>query len=163
MKKWILLLLAVQLLPIAGATAQSKNASAELVFAYGAFGLRKKTVFNGRLEYRMAKKLGIFQPMTGFLVTSEGSTYSYFGINYNVPVYRTLSLSFNFAPGIYSKGPGKELGGVIEFRSGIELGLSLTHDIRIAWSLHHLSNASIYDYNPGVETLMYSMHFNNIF
>ena len=156
--KWWLFLL---MLP-GGLLAQTPQ-KGELVLAYGAFDLRKNTIADARLEYRFGQRLLVFQPIVGVLATSDGSRYGYAGFNYAVPLNNVLSVSLNLAAGAYGKGPSKELGGVLEFRSGIELVLFLTSKIQLSWSFHHLSNASLYDYNPGVETLMYSLHFRDVF
>ncbi|RME00424.1 MAG: acyloxyacyl hydrolase [Calditrichaeota bacterium] len=129
----------------------------DFVISYGLFDLRKETVFNGRFEYRMPFKLAIFKPMAGLLITSRGAGYGYAGLNYDVRLIGPLGLSLNFAAGGYRKGPGKELGGVVEFRSGLELTYQLSPMVRMGAAFHHISNASLYDYNPGVESIIYSL------
>lgn len=49
---------------------------------------------------------------------------------------------------------GRELGGPLEFRSGIELSRRLGASTRLGLSFDHLSNAGIYDRNPGTESLV---------
>ena len=56
---------------------------------------------------------------------------------------------------------GKELGGTLEFRTGAELAWRFDDYSRLGLALHHISNASIYDSNPGTEMLVltYSVPF----
>jgi hypothetical protein len=43
---------------------------------------------------------------------------------------------------------------VIEFRSGIELSRRLGERSRLGVSFFHLSNAALYNFNPGSESLV---------
>ena len=58
-------------------------------------------------------------------------------------------------PGLYAAGDDFDLGGPIEFRSGIEFGYESRGGWRYALSYDHRSNAGIYDDNPGVETVQF--------
>ena len=55
--------------------------------------------------------------------------------------------------GLYFDNGGFDLGGPIEFRSGIELGYETRHGWRMALLYDHRSNAGIYEDNPGIETV----------
>lgn len=111
-------------------------------------------------EYRW-ESLGYgFRPLAGANVNTDGDVYAYGGFMFDLklgPVY----LAPNFAPGIFVRGDGKELGHVIEFRSGIEAGISLGEgddDHRLGIAVNHVSNAELGSKNPGAETalLIYS-------
>ena len=65
------------------------------------------------------------------------------------PVFAQL----NLMSGLYSRGAGEDLGGPIEFRSGIEVGYDFGSAGRISLSYDHRSNAGIYATNFGLETL----------
>lgn len=107
------------------------------------------------LEYRMEQVQYNIRPMVGIFATSDNSVYGYVGAHWDVSLMRDqLYLSPNFAVGAYRKGDGKPLGGTIEFRSGIELAYQMQNQHRIGVAFNHLSNASMYDRNPGVETLL---------
>lgn len=49
---------------------------------------------------------------------------------------------------------GRELGGPVEFRSGLELSRRLGERSWLGLSFDHLSNAVLYDRNPGSESLV---------
>ncbi|HID90986.1 TPA: hypothetical protein EYP44_03395, partial [Candidatus Bathyarchaeota archaeon] len=40
---------------------------------------------------------------------------------------------------------GKDLGGALEFRSGIEASYAFENDSRLGVAFNHISNASLYD------------------
>jgi hypothetical protein len=74
-------------------------------------------------------------------------------------------LTPNTAVGAYTEGDGQDLGHVIEFRSGFELAYRFDDRSRLGVAVHHLSNASIGDDNPGTETALiyYSIPLNSLF
>ena len=62
----------------------------------------------------------------------------------------------NFAIGGYRRGTAKDLGSVIEFRSGIEIAYRFGNAARLGVAISHISNASISDNNPGTESIVLS-------
>lgn len=107
------------------------------------------------LEYRFNPWQYHIVPIVGGFVTTEGSSYGYAGLNWDVPLLpNQLYLIPNFAVGAFSKGSGKDLGGTLEFRSGIELDYQFPNTHRVGVALNHISNAGIYDHNPGEETIL---------
>lgn len=96
-------------------------------------------------------------PMTGAMATSRGTLYVYGGFRWEVPLGKRWVASPNWAAGVYyrdRKEDSKDLGGAIEFRSGLELSYVLGERSRLGLCLYHLSNAGIYDFNPGSESLV---------
>ena len=118
------------------------------------------------LEYRMSPIGYHLRPMVGANVNTDGSVYGYAGLNMEVPILSNqLYLIPNFAVGGYAEGDGKDLGGALEFRSGIEIAYEMQNKHRVGVALNHLSNAGIYDKNPGVENviLTYSVPTGYVF
>lgn len=106
-------------------------------------------------EYRFNEWQYGIRPIVGGFATTEGGLYGYGGLNWDVALLpNQLYLIPNFAIGAYSHGGGKDLGGVIEFRSGIELAYQFENAQQVGVALNHLSNAGIYSHNPGEETIM---------
>jgi hypothetical protein len=68
-----------------------------------------------------------------------------------------LRLHASVAPGLYARGNGEDLGGPIEIRSAIGLSLPIAERWRIGIEAAHLSNADIYDSNPGSESVLASV------
>jgi len=117
------------------------------------------------LEYRFNEWQYGIRPIVGAFGTTQGSAYGYAGFNWDVAlVPNQLFLVPNFAVGAFHKGSGKDLGGTLEFRSGIELDYQLPNNHQIGIALNHISNAGIYDKNPGEETILvnYSIPFSTV-
>ncbi len=109
------------------------------------------------VEYRARPLQYGIRPMVGINATTDSSIYGYAGLNWDVPLIdNQLYLIPNFAAGLYKRGDGRDLGGAIEFRSGIELAYQFPNSHRLGIAFNHISNASIYDHNPGSETALIS-------
>ena len=98
--------------------------------------------------------LGVLQPVTGLMVTGDNAAYVYTGFQ----IYNEGPLKFtpSFTPGLYSKGDGKDLGHVIEFKTEIQISYEFSSDSEIAVSYNHISNASLGDKNPGANSYMFN-------
>lgn len=127
--------------------------SPKLVIGAGAFDFARNEVAEGRLELRFTNSGFIVQPILGLLATRDRAKYGYAGLNFEIALPGDYKISVNSAFGTYFRGAGKNLGGVAEFRSGIELQYALSDFLSIGASLHHISNASLYRRNPGSNTL----------
>ena len=94
--------------------------------------------------------LGKFSPVTGGFVTGKSSIYLYTGIEgqYGVGPLKILP---SFTPGYYEKGDGKDLGGVLEFKSEIKIGFDIFENSKIGYSYSHISNNNWGDINPGTD------------
>jgi hypothetical protein len=110
------------------------------------------------LEYRFADIGYGFRPTVGANVDDESAAYVYGGLNWDLPLGYNFTLTPNFMAGLYHQGAGVDLGGGIEFRSGLELSYAFENESRVGVAFNHISNASIYDSNPGAETLLINYH-----
>jgi len=93
-------------------------------------------------------------PAIGAMATSQGALYVYGGFRLDLPVGESWRVSPQWATGLYYRDGGRDLGGPLELRSGIELSRRLGARSRIGVMLYHLSNGGIYGYNPGSESLV---------
>lgn len=94
-------------------------------------------------------------PVLGASGTTEGNAWGYAGVRWDLPLNTERWITtIGFAVSIYEEGDGKDLGGPVEFRSSIDLAYRLSNGSRIGLSFYHLSNARIYDFNPGSESLV---------
>lgn len=109
-----------------------------------------------RAEYRLAErhKLWVFTPFIGVMGTTDSAVYGYAGIGMDVFFGRRVVLTPNFAVGAYHDGDGKNLGHTVEFRSGLELAYRFDDRSRLGIAVHHISNASLGDSNPGTESVV---------
>jgi len=116
-------------------------------------------VFRG--ELRFSSKLWVLTPIIGGEVTTDGGLYGYGGFALDLHLGSHWLLSPNEAVGAWARGDGKNLGSVVEFRSGAELDYQFDDASRLGFSFHHISNAGIGKHNPGEEEalVLYSVPF----
>ena len=100
--------------------------------------------------------LGNLSPITGAMITADSAAYFYTGVQAQYK-FGSINLTPSFAPGIYNKGDGKDLGHPLEFKSEIQLSLDLPKSAEICFSYNHLSNASLGDKNPGANSYMFNI------
>ena len=106
------------------------------------------------LQFRPDWKLWWIQPMVGGFVTWDGDVFGYLGISIDIPIGDHIIARPSFAPGLYGRGNGVDLGGTVQFRTGIELAWKFENGMRLGAEFYHLSNAGIYDENPGTESAL---------
>ena len=98
--------------------------------------------------------LGVLQPVTGLMITGDNAAYIYTGVEWNYDVGNKMMFTPSFAPGLYAKGEGKDLGHVLEFKTEIQLSYKLSDKSNFGMSYNHVSNASLGDKNPGENSYM---------
>lgn len=172
MKKLVLAAAAIIALASSNAQAYDRNT---VLFGLGVDNLRNSTSdgnnggiragevraqFIGKSFNNVAGITGI-SPIFGAEADAKGAAYVYGGFLYDWNFYGNWSLVPNLALGAYHKGNGKDLGGWFEFHDSIGLEYKLDPNSRAGLYLTHISNASIYDHNPGKEDLMatYSLSY----
>jgi lipid A 3-O-deacylase len=126
---------------------------------------RKNPAGEGRIEYRNSERYWIFKTFGGVMGTTDYTGYVYAGVLIDLYFGQHFVLTPSFAPGVWFKGHGKDLGYPIEFRSQIEAAYRFDDRSRIALSYAHMSNGGLGNNNPGVETLAltYILPFNKLF
>lgn len=110
-----------------------------------------------RLEYRHENIWKQLYPSIAAMANTDGAVYGVFSLNYDINLCQKVTLTPFTGAGLYAKGSSKDLGGPIEFRSGVELAYELENEDRIGINFSHMSNASLYDRNPGVEELVLNL------
>ena len=99
-------------------------------------------------------------PLLGLMGTEDGAFYAYVGFGLDVHLGRRLTVQPNWAVGAYDEGrEGRDLGGPVEFRSALDVFFRLSERSAAGLSFYHLSNAGIYDRNPGSESLVLTYSF----
>ena len=99
--------------------------------------------------------LGNISPITGGFITENSAAYIYTGFEWNIDM-GALTFTPSFAPGLYHKGDGKDLGHVLEFKSEIQFSYDFFGNSKVGVSYNHVSNASLGDKNPGANSYMFN-------
>ena len=99
--------------------------------------------------------LGNISPITGGFITENSAAYVFTGVEWNIDM-GALTFTPSFAPGLYHRGNGKDLGHAIEFKSEIQFSYNPSDSSKIGLSYNHVSNASLGDKNPGANSYMFN-------
>lgn len=157
LRSFVLISTALCVLPVLASANPAPSATPHyLTFGVGAFEVLRNdnTSAEFRLEYRSSEFWWHVSPMIGINANSDGGVYGYGGFNLNLDLGYGFRLVPNVAAGLYSEGDSRDLGGAVEFRSGLELNYKLPNEALLGVAFSHISNASIYEHNPGAESLV---------
>lgn len=118
-----------------------------------------------RLEYRFGSGALIAQPAswvvmrpwTGIEVTSDGGAYAAGGFAFDLMV-GSFIITPSFGAGAFLDGGGKNMGHLLEFRTGLEGAWQFHNGMRVGAAVSHISNAEIGDENPGAEIVSLYLH-----
>lgn len=143
----------------AAAAARAQDPSF-LAFGLGAFDVTESDhrAAQAEIQYRSDLRLWVFQPMVGANVNADGGGGVYAGISLDLFLGNRIVLRPSFAPGLYWKGDGKDLGSALAFRSAGEIAWRFDDRSRLGVEVSHRSNAGIDDRNPGENSLMLFYH-----
>lgn len=136
------------------------HASWDLSLHWGTFGVfDTEQIFEAGFESRGPSWRHGLRPILGASVLDDGGNYVYAGLRGEWHLTRRLGIAPSFAPGIYSPG-GIDLGGPLEFRSGIDLTWELDDTFTLGVGLYHLSNGGLYSRNGGSESVLFSLTYS---
>ena len=99
--------------------------------------------------------LGNLSPITGALLTADSAAYIYTGVQAKYTLGK-INFTPSFTPGLYSKGDGKDLGHILEFKSELQFSVDFASNSQLGFSYNHLSNASLGTKNPGANSYMFN-------
>lgn len=116
--------------------------------AEGGFELRLRPLYEG-----VGERAWVLRPAAGAMANTDGGLYGYAGFRLELPLGERWLLVPQTAAGVFDRGDGKELGGSIQFRSGLELCYRLDEAHTLGVVFYHLSNAGLERPNPGSESL----------
>jgi lipid A 3-O-deacylase len=136
-----------------GPVALARSGRDAFLGGLGAFDVKdRRSARSGaaNLEYRFGRKLFVIGPSLGLVANLEGGLYGYFGLYADISLGPVV-ISPQVAAGGYSRGDSEDLGGVFEFRETIDLSYRFDGGSRLGVRLAHISNAGLYDENPGLE------------
>ncbi len=132
----------------------------ELAAHVGAYDIAKTKSMEAGLEYRLRSRAWDLVPAVGGAFTGDGAFWAYAGLRRPFRLAPGWRLTPGFAVSLYEEGStGKDLGGLLEFRSSLELARRFARGSSLGLAVYHLSNASFYDDNPGSNSVILSWAF----
>ena len=105
--------------------------------------------------YDLGTSYGPFQPTFGASVSDMGDVWVGAGAKWTTrrlsdgPLFVEASLM----PGYYQRGDGPDIGGALQFRSALGVGLAFDNGMTLLAAYDHRSNGDTQDLNPGLETI----------
>ena len=148
--------------PIKSEESKKFYGTHELNFYSGVFDFsddkKKSTIFGIQHQDENLIRdsfLGTLSPITGLMFTADNAAYFYTGVQAQYKI-GNLNIVPSFTPGYYNQGDGKDLGYPLEFKSELQLSLDILSNTELGFSYNHLSNASLGDKNPGVNSYMFN-------
>jgi hypothetical protein len=106
----------------------------------------------GEIELRIGQKIYGIGPAIGLMANTEGGVFGY-ALAYSDLKYRDFVFTPFAGLGGYSKGDSSDLGGIFQFRLGLDAAYQFPNRHRLGLQLAHISNAGSHSYNPGEEEL----------
>lgn len=106
------------------------------------------------LEWRSRPRAFGLELNVGAMVHTKSGGYLFTGLRRDFELSPRWALSLGFGAAAFEEGDGIDLGGSVEFRSSIELFVRFGERSRLGVDFYHLSNAGIYDENPGSNSLV---------
>ncbi len=140
--------------PVAAFGQDAPPEGARIGVSAGLFDLDKGNHVEIGADYALRPLPYRFVPHVGLGVTEKAEIYAYAGIRWDWAVSRHWRVVPSFAVSLYDQGSGKDLGHVVEFRSGLELDYQLRSGARWGLAAYHLSNASLSQHNPGANSVL---------
>jgi hypothetical protein len=112
------------------------------------------TSAEARAEFRYGKKLFYIGPAIGVLGNTSGGIFGYAGVYGDLALGPHIILTPLAAVGAYRRGGSEDLGGAFAFRLSANLAYQFDNLSRVGMQFAHISNAGIYNRNPGENELL---------
>ena len=141
--------------PVNAQQNQDTSRVSNVTLGTGVFDIASKIYDCGMFEinYFAKKQFWIFSPFAGAIVTTVSSYYIYAGVVIPFRLAKGVYLNCSFAPGLWSRQDGPDLGYPLEFRTGAEICYIFRNKSRLGLEFHHISNANFSNRNPGAENI----------
>ena len=107
------------------------------------------------LGYDTGRAYGPFQPTMAVSVTDDGAAWIGAGAKWTSSslLPGPLFVESTLMPGFYVPGDGPDLGGNLQFRSSLGVGVAFGNGATVTVAYDHRSNADTDRTNPGLEVL----------
>ncbi|MCC5993465.1 MAG: acyloxyacyl hydrolase [Rhodobacteraceae bacterium] len=108
----------------------------------------------GQMRYIGPRAFWNLQPVLGVSYAGNGSAYIGAGSAYTLRSDNSgLFARLSSIAGIHKRGSGRNLGGPIQFRTSIDVGVMTSRGTEFGIGADHRSSARIYRPNPGLNTV----------
>lgn len=111
-----------------------------------------------KVELHSSREWAKIHPWIGLEANTDGGIWGGFGFAADLDLSEQWVFTPSTSVGLWHEGDSKDLGGAVEFRSGAELAYKFGGGHRLGLEITHMSNASIYDENPGAEVISLNYH-----
>lgn len=130
------------------------SVSAEQARIVGAIGMmEKRQGAEATLRYVGTPLLWGIQPVLGIGVGANGSGYVGIGSGLTwLPNDGAFFIRATSMIGVHRRGNGYSLGGPVNFRSNLDLGIMVGRGAEIGLGIDHRSHAGLYRNNPGLNS-----------
>ena len=154
-KRAIALALLAAVLLLAACQAAPHPEGPMLAMTAGHVGIQDDVQSNRfGLEYRMGEYTDLkLIPSLGLAWSTDDAYFLSAEVRRNFWLADRLVLTPSFGPGYFNDGFDLDLGGDIEFRTGLEVTYCFDGDYRLGLAVFHLSNGGLFDSNPGTEAV----------
>lgn len=125
-------------------------------YSLGVSNAEKKRAYaymQGEHQWRNFYIMDYFMPFAGIAMDKTQNLYFYSGIRTQAKYNKHFLVGASFAPTLYKHGDEKNLGSVLQFRTGLEFAYEFGNQSQLGLELAHYSNAGLSKNNPGLEAL----------
>lgn len=107
-------------------------------------------------HFRSGPELEFFhiRPSIGGLIATNRSAYGWLGLNLDLYFGSRIVATPSTAIGAYDTGDGQDLGGILQFRNGLDIAWRFDDWARMGVGLYYMSNYGIGDQDPGIASVM---------
>ncbi|MDH3702949.1 MAG: acyloxyacyl hydrolase [Alphaproteobacteria bacterium] len=107
-------------------------------------------------HFRSGPELEFFhiRPSIGGLIATNRSAYGWLGLNLDLYFGSRIVATPSTSIGAYNTGDGQDLGGILQFRNGLDIAWRFDDWARLGVGLHYMSNYGIGDRDPGIASVM---------
>lgn len=113
-----------------------------------------RTVLGVYAEYHMEPLVAGLRPVVALEWEEQRAGYLAAGLSLQLNLISRLSLHLSQTAGYYRQGAGFDMGSALQFRTLGQFEIALpVWNSRLSLGLSHHSNASLYERNPGKESV----------
>ena len=98
-------------------------------------------------------------PLLGLTITGKGAFFAYGGIYGDYFIGDSLVIRPEVGFGAFTRGDGKDLGGVFEIHGSLSIAYAFDNEARLGVTYSHISNAGVNASNPALDSVLLTYAF----